>query len=78
MSYYRRNKDWSDLGCFGWFLVILLLIALVWLDVFISCLLWGVIAVGVFGLPALTMWQMFGLILLLHFILPSTTIRSSN
>jgi hypothetical protein len=34
-------------------------------------LLWNNIMVGVFGLPVLTFWQTYGIILLAHLIFPS-------
>lgn len=37
---------------------------------FIAVWLWGILAVGIFGLPALSYWQMFGLRVLLGIILP--------
>lgn len=73
MSY--RNRDFSDLGCFSWCLIILLVIGLIWLDVQIACWLWGLIAVAIFGLPALSWWQMFGLIWLMRFIMPTSSVR---
>ena len=45
---------------------------------FIAVWLWGIIAVGVFGLPSLTFWQMFGLVWLVRLILPNSYIRSNN
>ena len=75
MSYRYRNRDFSDFGCLGWCLVVLLVIGLVWLDVWIACWLWGLIAVAIFGLPALSWWQMFGLIWLLRFIMPTGSVR---
>ena len=46
---------------------------------FIAWWLWGVIAVAVFGLPALTYWQIIGLIILLKILLPgSSGVRKSS
>lgn len=36
----------------------------------IACWLWGIVMVGVFGLPALTYWQMYALIWLLRMLVP--------
>ena len=44
----------------------------------IGCWLWGVIMVGIFGLPVLTYWQFFGLMWLLHILLPGGGVRSSG
>lgn len=75
----RQNSyDWSDLGCLAWLGIIVLLIGLVWFEVQVACWLWGVIMVGIFALPALTGWQMFGLMILAGLILPSGGYRSSK
>lgn len=39
----------------------------------IAVWLWGIIAVGIFGLPALSFWQMFGLKILLGWIIPTSS-----
>lgn len=45
---------------------------------FIAVWLWGAIAVGVFGLPALGFWQMLGLRILLNLIIPTSVIRKRD
>lgn len=45
---------------------------------FFAVWLWGVIAVGIFGLPALGFWSMFGLRFLLSIILPSSYFTRST
>ena len=40
--------------------------------------LWGAIMVKVFGLPVLTIWQMWGLILLAHIIIPHSTSTTTS
>ena len=52
---------------------IYLLLAL--LGAWIGVALWGAIAVKIFGLPALTFWQFYGLMLLLHILLPGNGAR---
>lgn len=52
---------------------IFLLLAL--FETWIGVALWGAIAVKVFGLPALTFWQFYGLMLLLHILLPSKGVK---
>lgn len=74
MGYRYRDKSWSDWGCLGWCLALLLVIGLFWLEIQIACWLWGVIMVGVFSLPALTGWQMFGLMVLANLVLPTSHI----
>lgn len=74
MSYYSRNRDWSDIGCFGWLLIIVFIIALLFAEVWLACWLWGEIMVVIFGLPMLTKWQMFGLMVLANLILPTSHI----
>ena len=61
-------KGYSFLAILG-LLVIAFVISLI--TNFIAVWLWGIIAVGIFGLPALTFWQMFGLVWLVRLILPS-------
>jgi hypothetical protein len=52
------------------FIVILILVC--WFaTAWVAMLLWNNIMVGVFGLPALTFWQTYGIILLAHLIFPS-------
>lgn len=69
-----RNRDWSNLGCLGWCFVLLLAVGLIWLEVQVACWLWGILMVGVFSLPALTGWQMFGLMILANLVLPTSHI----
>lgn len=40
---------------------------------FLYTWLWGIIAVSIFGLPALTYWQVFGLRILLCGLIPHST-----
>ena len=69
---YRSSLDWDDIGILGCLGLIVLIIALAWLEVQIACWLWGIIMVGIFSLPMLTGWQMFGLMVLLHVIMPTS------
>lgn len=73
MGYRSTYED------YGWFAIIgmlLVLVAFVWLEVQIACWLWGVIMVGIFSLPALTGWQMFGLMILANLVLPTSHIST--
>ena len=54
-----------------------IIIVLFILETILGLWLWGVIAVGVFGLPALTFWKFVGLEILLYILLPSRTNRVS-
>lgn len=69
---YKRitEDDCSCLVIIGAVLVIAILFVIfnaiaVWL--------WGIVAVGVFGLPALSFWQMLGLKLLLRWLIPMSS-----
>ena len=57
----------------GW--IILMIIALFILQTIIGVWLWGAIAVGVFGLPALTFWKFVGLEILLWLLIPTRPTR---
>ena len=50
---------------------IIVVVALFFIFNFLATWLWGVIAVGIFGLPSLGYWQMFGLRILLGLCIPS-------
>ncbi len=67
------SYDWEQVGA----VIIMLLFALVLalLGAWIGVALWSVIMVKVFGLPALTFWQFYGLIVLLHILLPGRGMR---
>lgn len=66
------------------FLIVLRAIALLcvvlFLGAWIVMLLWNGIVVTVFGLPALTYWQTYGLIIMIRIILPraSTVSRKKD
>lgn len=65
---------------FGWiFLTIMVSALLFLLEGWIALMLWDAIMVAVFNLPALSYWQMYGLIWLAHIIFPwSTTTINKN
>lgn len=69
MSSYDRE----DLGVAIVILLCALVLAL--LGSWIGVALWSAIMVKVFGLPALTFWQFYGLIILLHILLPGRGVR---
>ena len=57
----------------GTILGIILVLVFGLLFAWIGVWLWGIIAVGVFGLPALTFWQFYGLIILMRILFPVST-----
>lgn len=67
------SYDWEQVGA----IIVMLLFALVLalLGAWIGVALWSAIMVKVFGLPALTFWQFYGLIILLHILLPGRGMR---
>lgn len=56
-------------------LILLFALVLAFLFAWIGMLLWNSIMVGVFGLPALTYWQFYGLMVLLHILLPGRGVQ---
>ncbi len=72
MSSYDRE----DIGLAIVALILALLLALV--GAWIGVALWGAIMVKVFGLPVLTFWQFYGLIILLHILLPGRGVRTKK
>ena len=50
----------------------------VFIGVLIGTWLWGLIAVAIFGLPALTPLQFLGLMCLVHIIMPHYNIRKED
>ena len=83
LSFVTIEDKWDDsMGCGGLILIILLALAIVfgfcclcWL---IEWLLWGAIMVNVFGLSALTFWQMAGLDILLSLLIPHSSSSSKS
>lgn len=67
------SYDWEQIGA----AIVILIFALVFalLGAWIGVALWGAIMVKVFGLPALTFWQFYGLMILLHILLPGRGVR---
>lgn len=67
----------KDLSGLELFLAILLVIGFLFgiacIEVGIATWLWGIIAVEIFGLPALTFWEMFALRFLIWLIFPTST-----
>ena len=70
------SYDWEDVGIAILILLVALILAL--LGAWIGVALWGAIMVKVFGLPALTFWQFYGLMILLHILLPSRGVRTKK
>ena len=70
------SYDWEDLGVAIVILIVALLLALI--GAWIGVALWGVIMVKVFDLPALTFWQFYGLMILLHILLPGRGVRTKK
>lgn len=67
------SYDWEDIGIAIVILICALLLGL--LGAWIGVALWGAIMVKVFGLPALTFWQFYGLMILLHILLPGRGVQ---
>ena len=63
----------NNIGVALFILLITLILALV--GAWIGVALWGAIAVKIFGLPGLTFWQFYGLMILLHILLPGRGIQ---
>lgn len=55
--------------------LIILALVLAFLGAWIGMALWNSLMVGVFGLPVLTFWQFYGLMVLIHILFPSSNIR---
>ena len=70
------SYDWEDVGAVIVILLVALILAL--LGAWIGVTLWGAIMVKVFGLPALTFWQFYGLMILLHILLPGRGVRTKK
>lgn len=67
------SYGWEDIGIAIVILICALLLGL--LGAWIGVALWGAIMVKVFGLPALTFWQFYGLMILLHILLPGRGVQ---
>lgn len=67
------SYDWEDVGVAIVILLFALVLAL--LGAWIGVALWSAIMVKVFGLPALTFWQFYGLMILLHILLPGRGVQ---
>lgn len=52
------------------FFIFLIALVLLLIVAAVGVWLWGLIAVNIFGLPALTYWQFYGLLILLRILLP--------
>lgn len=65
-------------GCGIAILTLLLVIGLAFFFAWIGWLLWGAIAVSVFGLPALSYWQFFGLYILCNILFKSHSSSSKS
>lgn len=62
----------DSIGYLVLFGILVLVIVLAFAEVWIAMLLWNALAVGLFGLPVLTYWQIFGIKILLNIMLPSS------
>ena len=67
-------------GCGTAIITLLLIIGLVFFFAWIGWLLWGAIAVSIFGFPALSYWQFFGLYILCNILFKSnsSSLKSSD
>lgn len=62
----KKNDEFSFL-----LLELIICVLLLFLLVGVATWLWGAIMVGVFSLPALTYWQMWGLQILIWILIPN-------
>lgn len=69
---YKRITE-DDCSCLALIGAVLVIAILFIIFNAIAVWLWGIIAVGVFGLPALNFWQMLGLKLLLRWLIPMSS-----
>ena len=51
--------------------IIICIVIFAFVGAWIGLLLWGAIAVAVFGLPALTFWQFLGMMILIYILIPA-------
>lgn len=65
-------------GCLSVILAVVFYIVLSFATAGIGMWLWGAIMVPVFGLPALSYWQTFGLIWLFRIVMPNYVSSSSK
>lgn len=69
-------------GIFSVILTILFIVVLGFLlSLLFTCVgiwLWELIMVNVFGLPTLTFWQFFGLMILLHILFPGMSLQTKK
>lgn len=63
---------YENLGCAAIVGLFILAIALIFAEVWVAMLLWNALAVGMFGLPVLTYWQVWGIKILLGIMLPAS------
>lgn len=77
-----EDKRGDSMGRVCLIFIILLVLAIVFgfccLTWWIEWLLWGAIVVKIFGLPALTFWQMAGLDILFGMLIPYSSGLSKN
>ena len=64
----------SSNAVLGVFLAIVIALILALVGAWIGVALWSAIMVKIFGLPDLTFWQFYGLIILIHILFPSNRI----
>ena len=58
--------------------ILLIVLCLGFIGAGIALWLWNAVAIPVFGAPELSYWQMYGLILLLRFIVPTSISTSGS
>ena len=67
------SDDIENLGLSVGFIILALIVNLILAA--IGVWLWKVIIVAVFGLPALTYWQFYGLLVLIRILLPKSRVK---
>ena len=74
----NKYRDSIAEGCLFTLIALIIVIAFTFFGAWVATWLWGVIVVPVFNLPALSYWQMFGLIWLMRLVFSGGTTSSSR
>lgn len=79
INWYRTYKDEGCATAIFAFIGIVALMAILYLlQSAIALWLWNIIVIPVFGAPALTYWQMYGLMWLARLIIPHSSTSTSE
>ena len=69
----NKTSDYVFAAIGAIFVAIIVALLFGFIGAAIALLLWNVIAIPVFGAPVITYWQMYGLMILIRLILPTST-----